>query len=78
LLPFKRKKEAEDLFANAGIYIGKEIIIRPVASNPPFRIMIKAGFKQREKSEMEVSICTEPKIYSPFFTALLGDFYLYL
>jgi tRNA1Val (adenine37-N6)-methyltransferase len=79
LLPFKRMHEAEKTLSKNQFFIHKKIIVQQTTQHSPFRIMFM-GMKKKEVQNpvSTISISDENKQYTPEFTALLKDYYLYL
>jgi tRNA1Val (adenine37-N6)-methyltransferase len=78
LLPYKRKGAIETLLQKTGLYLEKQVIVQPTSENPPFRLLLKGG-KQPATVQLEsMSIYNNAKVYTPEFTSLLKDYYLYL
>lgn len=80
LLPYKRKKEVEQLMEKTFLYIQKSIVVKPLPQKNPFRYML-IGSKEKRKEQPsleEIFIYTDPQHYSERFTQLLKEYYLYL
>jgi tRNA1Val (adenine37-N6)-methyltransferase len=78
LLPYKRREETRTLLEKTGLGIYKEMIVRQTAKHAPFRLMLKGGFEKKEVETNIITIATDHQHYTPQFTALLQDYYLYL
>ena len=78
LLPFKRIHEMEKTLSKEGFFIHHLVRIQQSSSHPPFRVMIRASTRHQERATSTLSIRTANQQYSPEFTALLKDYYLYL
>jgi tRNA1Val (adenine37-N6)-methyltransferase len=79
LLPFKRMHEAEKMLGQYQFFIHKKIIVQQTTQHSPFRILLM-GMKKKEMqtSVSTISISDENQQYTPEFTTLLKDYYLYL
>ncbi len=78
LLPYKRRLEAMDLATSAGLFINKEVAVRQTPEHAPFRIMLKGSFEKKDCENRTIDITGHTKQYTPAFTELLKDYYLYL
>jgi tRNA1Val (adenine37-N6)-methyltransferase len=80
LFPFKRNAEMEKLVANNELSILNKTLVRQSVNHDYFRIMIEG--KHKEDGEIsvteEISIWDDQQQYTPAFTKLLKDYYLYL
>lgn len=77
LLPFKRRKEMEKLFEKNGLYPEEIVVVRPTTSSAPSRLMIRGGKKPFPQiNEFEENIAITGNQYTPFFQALLSEYYL--
>lgn len=79
LLPYKRIREAKKLFIQNRFFIQKELIVQQSIQHPPFRAMLMGG----RKNPVQITVSTlsvrgGDQQYTPEFTALLKDYYLYL
>lgn len=78
LLPYKRKETIERLLQRNGLFIEKEMIVHPVTTHAPFRLLLK-GRKQPVKRSIEtIAVYNADKQYTAAFIDLLKDYYLYL
>ena len=78
LLPTKREEEVEQLLTNQELFINKKIVVRQTTKHQPFRLMIKGGKTKAATVVEEMAIKGEDNQYTPGFTELLKDYYLYL
>lgn len=78
LLPFKRKKEAEDLMAANGLFVQKIVQVKPSVAQAPFRLMMAGSKQQTDIIESKIIIKDADQNYTGEFSALLKDYYLYL
>jgi tRNA1Val (adenine37-N6)-methyltransferase len=78
LLPYRRKEELRQLLEKHHLHSYKEVAVRQTASHPPFRLMLNGGHKPSFCETGELTIATGPQQYTPAFTALLKEYYLYL
>jgi tRNA1Val (adenine37-N6)-methyltransferase len=78
LLPYRRKEELRQLLEKHHLHNYKEVAVRQTASHPPFRLMLKGGHKPGPYETGELTIAVGPQQYTPAFTALLKEYYLYL
>ena len=78
LLPFKRWNEIEKLLEVHHLYIQQKITVKPSHRHPPFRVMVRGGFKKQLLQDLELSIKDDDDNYTMQFTQLLKDYYLYL
>ena len=78
LLPFKRAGEVERYLQKEGLYINKMIRVHQSTRHAPFRIMVQGSREASPHVVEELSIRDEGNQYTPAFTVLLRDYYLYL
>jgi len=78
LLPYRRKEELQQLLEKHHLYGYKEVAVRQTPSHAPFRLMLKGGRNTGPYETGELTIATGTHHYTPTFTALLKDYYLYL
>lgn len=79
LLPYKRKKEIEDLLLKECFFAGHTIIVSQSLKHSPFRLMIMGSDREFETAIVsELSIWNEVQEYTPEFRQLLQPYYLYL
>lgn len=78
LLPYKRRDEVQALIRSADLYIHKETAVRHTDQHAPFRMMLKGGLSKKEHERSTITITGTEKRYTPEFTTLLSDYYLYL
>lgn len=78
LLPYKRIKEVEKEIYKANFFMTKKVAVRTSPSKAPFRLMLKGSKKFADRETIELSINNEQQQYTPEFTNLLKDYYLYL
>jgi tRNA1Val (adenine37-N6)-methyltransferase len=79
LLPAKRREEFESLLQSSALYLHQLISVKQTLSHSPFRIMVCGGKTKTEGVvESNLSIKNDKNEYTPEFTKLLKDYYLYL
>jgi len=80
LLPYYRLEETRNLMLKMRLGIQTLVKVKQSPDHDFFRIMIegKRHLNAADHTERELSIWDEKKEYSPDFTNLLKDFYLYL
>jgi tRNA1Val (adenine37-N6)-methyltransferase len=79
LLPYKRMSETEKRLAQHGLFILKKTIVQQSTKHQPFRLMLMGATKPFHQPVIStISIRDENQQYTPDFTALLKDYYLYL
>jgi tRNA1Val (adenine37-N6)-methyltransferase len=81
LLPYKRKTEIEQLLTGNELHIEKLITVKPSPKKDFFRIMIEGSHKpvnSEETISQNLEITDTAGNYTPSFTSLLKDYYLYL
>ena len=78
LLPAKRKDELQSLLAKEGLYVNTLILVQQSVTHSPFRLLVKGSKKPTSIVEESISIKDEQQQYTPAFTGLLKDYYLYL
>lgn len=79
LLPYKRKAEAEQLLDTSSLFAHKMVHVRQSTRHDYFRLMIEGGRQQPgQPVYSEIAVQDETQEYTPAFTALLKDYYLYL
>ncbi|GAA4751357.1 tRNA1(Val) (adenine(37)-N6)-methyltransferase [Flavisolibacter ginsenosidimutans] len=78
LLPAKRAKEIDSLLKQENLYQCQRILVKQTPNHQPFRLMIRGGKKEVGQVEATTSVKDENDKYTPAFTALLKDYYLYL
>lgn len=78
LLPYKRNEELHQLANNNHLIIHKEVSVLQSAAHAPFRVIIKGGFEKKTIEKSTLAIASGSREYTPEFTALLKDYYLYL
>ena len=78
MLHYRRKAEMLAILLQKQLYISKEVTVQQTGLHAPFRILLE-GSRTQSKIESTIITITEPsKQYTPEFTALLKDYYLYL
>ncbi len=81
LLPAKRIMDIQTLLQNAGLAITETVTVKQTPSHSFFRVMI-TGIAQNENPvavhSSELTIKDSKGNYTPGFTALLKEYYLYL
>ncbi len=81
LLTFKRSEEIKKLLANIGLHIHQMVLVRPSINHNYSRIMLEGKHLQHTMEETlhdEIAIKEGNGKYTPEFTSLLKDYYLYL
>lgn len=79
LLPYKRNDEMEVLLKKHNLFLTEKIFVRQSANRDYFRIIITGGLEAPMSIITdEISIRNEKQQYTPEFTALLKDYYLFL
>ncbi|MET0393436.1 MAG: methyltransferase [Chitinophagaceae bacterium] len=78
LFPFKRKTVIEKLLAEHGLFVHEMVLVRQSVRHDLFRIMLCGGLEETELKTSEMAIKDERDQYTPAFTDLLKDYYLYL
>lgn len=79
LLPFKRKKEIENLLLENELFAVNTVVLYQSVKHPPFRVLIKGSKNKILPSQTEtISIWDENQQYTKAFADLLKDYYLYL
>jgi tRNA1Val (adenine37-N6)-methyltransferase len=78
MLPYRRKQEMRLLLEKHHLYCCKEIAVHQTPAHPAFRLMLKGGRLPSWCETRELTIANGPQQYTPAFTALLKDYYLYL
>jgi len=78
LLPYKRHSEIHSLLEKHGLYLAKWITVKPSTSHQPFRLLLSGQKIEIPIEKNELSIKDSAGNYTPEFTALLKDYYLYL
>lgn len=78
LLPFKRRDEVKKLLHENSLLIYQEISVRQTNQHAPFRIMLKGGFEKQNAKTGTITIANNQQHYTPEFTNLLKNYYLYL
>lgn len=78
LLPTKREGELEGYLEKEGLYINRVVRVQQTTRHTPFRLMVQGSRTATGLAEEIFSIKDEHQQYTPEFTALLKDYYLYL
>lgn len=80
LLPFKREQEIDKAFTKAELAITRKILVRQSTRHHFFRIMLagRKGHSSVPAVTEELAIRDDKDQYTPEFTSLLKDYYLYL
>lgn len=85
LLPFRRNEELKNLFLEHGLAIKEMIFVRQSVRHDYFRIMVCGRLPAEDEKQgtsetslEELAIKNEKDAYTPDFTRLLKDYYLYL
>ena len=79
LLPYHRTEYFISLCAERSFYIQEKVFVRQTPKHDPFRtIIIASRGVENNSSERTITIKDENDKYTPEFTELLKDYYLYL
>ena len=78
LIPSKRKEEAENGLLKQELFITTLVSVKQTPNHAPFRIIIKGSKNKEALHEDDIIIRDEHDQYTPKFTSLLKDYYLYL
>lgn len=78
LLPYKRAAELDGYLEKEQFFINKIVRVRQSTRHSPFRMMVQGSRTASPLQEEELAIRDEFNQYTPAFTALLKDYYLYL
>jgi tRNA1Val (adenine37-N6)-methyltransferase len=78
LLPYKRKATIDKLLLTNKLHLEKEVIVHSSAAHLPFRLLLKGSKRPSACTSEILNIYDENKQYTPAFTSLLKDYYLYL
>lgn len=79
LFPFKRDRELELELQHSGFFVHQKVVVHPSAAHPPFRVMLALKKYPSEQFAPEiVYIKALDGQYTPAFTGLLQEYYLYL
>ncbi|MBL7740042.1 MAG: methyltransferase [Chitinophagaceae bacterium] len=79
LLPYKRKKEIDDLLKKNSLYFTKIVSVRQSVNHDHFRLMIEGAlYNDHHAEETDIAIKDENDQYTPGFIKLLNEYYLYL
>lgn len=80
LLPYKRDREISGLLKEQDFSLGRIVFVRQSSRHHFFRIMLEGKWYSRESETHieEIAIWDEKQQYTPAFTALLKEYYLYL
>lgn len=79
LFPYKRKAAIEKLLAAHGLFIHEIVVVKQSVRHDPFRLMLCGGLQKTGAVKIaEIAIRDEQDQYTPVFTDLLKDYYLYL
>lgn len=79
MLPFKRKKEIDNLLLENELFAQNTVTLQQSAKHSPFRILIKGSKNKTLPFHTEtISIWDEHQQYTKEFVELLKDYYLYL
>ncbi len=79
LLPFKRKKEIEDMLPDHGLHANQLITVHPSTQHAAFRLMIAGSRNTGAETKLTtISIRNEMQEYTEEFIRLLKPYYLYL
>jgi tRNA1Val (adenine37-N6)-methyltransferase len=78
LLPYKRAAELEEYVQQENLHINKWVTISPTAAHKPIRVMVQGSRVSTAVMEEHIAIKDSHQQYTPEFSALLKDYYLYL
>ena len=78
LLPYKRAAELEEYVQQENLHINKCVTVAPTAAHRPIRVMVQGSREHSVITEEHIAIKHSHQQYTPEFTALLRDYYLYL
>lgn len=78
LLPAKREGELEGYLKKEDLYVNRIVRVQQTTRHTPFRLLVQGSRTVSPVSEERLSIKDENQQYTPEFTALLKDYYLYL
>jgi tRNA1Val (adenine37-N6)-methyltransferase len=78
LLPYKRVTELEAYVQQENLFINKLVIVSPTAAHKPIRVMVEGSRRPTSIMKEHLAIKDSHQQYTPEFTALLKDYYLYL
>lgn len=81
LLPFKRQEELKRMILQQELFIRQLVLVKPSIRHDYFRILLAGTFDKGEAKETpisEIAIKDETDKYTPAFTGLLKEYYLYL
>lgn len=79
LIPYHRLEEFEKLASQKGFYCTEELLVRQTPRHTPFRAILHyARAKENFVPRFELVIQDEQHKYTPEFTELMKDYYLYL
>lgn len=78
LLPYKRATELEDYVQLENLHINKWVTVSPTNAHKPIRVMVRGSRVTTAIIEEHIAIKDSRQQYTPEFTALLKDYYLYL
>jgi tRNA1Val (adenine37-N6)-methyltransferase len=78
LLPYKRKNDIETLFKKHGLFFSRIELVRQSVNHNYFRVLVEGTLHDSATEETELSIWNKDNQYTPAFTDLLKDYYLYL
>ncbi|MDB5200746.1 MAG: tRNA ((6))-methyltransferase [Ferruginibacter sp.] len=78
LLPYSRKNEASLLALTHGLFVKEEISVKQSPAHEAFRAMLLFTDQPTGMMQSTMLIRDDQNEYSPAFSALLKDYYLYL
>ena len=78
LLPYKRVAELNSYVRNEGLFINKMVTVAQSTTHTPFRLLVQGSRVETNLVEEHLAIRDTHQQYTPEFTALLKDYYLYL
>ncbi len=78
LFPFRRWKELEEEIEKQGLFFNKIVLVHTAKNSPPYRVMTMGSFQKTNPIPLSLYIQDENKQFSPGFSELLKEYYLYL
>ncbi len=77
LLPYHRLEDCLRHAARHDLFLHEKVLVHQTEKHAPFRVMLLFG-KEKKLSVQKSMLIKQEGAYSPAFTALLEDYYLYL
>ncbi|HEX2533559.1 MAG TPA: methyltransferase [Chitinophagaceae bacterium] len=78
LFPYKRLEEGTVLLQRHGLHLHETVIAAPSVHHPSFRVLLRGGKQPGPRHTAALSIRDIRNEYTPEFSELLKDYYLYL